>query len=45
LNWRAGQTRANNAIVPVPPTGDINAHVDQASGTVHLLIDVVGYFQ
>jgi hypothetical protein len=45
LNWRAGQTRANNAIVPLPPTGDINAHVDQASGTVHLLIDVTGYFQ
>ena len=45
LNWRPGQTRANNAIVPLPPTGDINAHVDQASGTVHLLIDVVGYFQ
>ena len=45
LNWRAGQTRANNAIVPLPPTGDINAHVDQVSGTVQLLIDVVGYFQ
>jgi hypothetical protein len=45
MNWRPGQTRANNAIVPLGPSGDIVAHVDQASGTVHLIIDVNGYFQ
>ena len=45
LNWKAGQTRANNAIVSLGPSGDIVVHVDQASGTVHLIIDVNGYFQ
>ena len=34
LNWRPGQTRANNAGVPLGP-----------SGTVHFIIDVNGYFQ
>ena len=45
MNWRAGQTRANNAIVSLPPSGDIVAHPDQASGTVHCIIDVYGYFE
>jgi hypothetical protein len=45
MNWRPGQTRANNAIVSLGPAGDIVAHVDQASGTVHFIIDVNGYFQ
>jgi hypothetical protein len=45
MNWRSGQTRANNAIVLLGPAGDIVAHVDQASGTVHFIIDVNGYFQ
>jgi hypothetical protein len=45
MNWRPGQTRANNAIVSLGPSGDIVAHVDQASGTVHFIIDVNGYFQ
>ena len=45
LNWRPGQTRANNAIGPLGPSGDLAVRVDQASGTVHLIIDVNGYFQ
>jgi len=45
LNWRPGQTRANNAIVTLGPSGDIVAHVDQGSGTVQFIIDVNGYFQ
>jgi DNA-binding beta-propeller fold protein YncE len=45
INWRPGQTRANNAVVSLGPSGDIVVHVDQASGTVHLIIDVNGYFQ
>jgi len=45
MNWRPGQTRANNAIIPLGPSGDILVHVDQASGSVHLIIDVNGYFQ
>ncbi len=45
MNWRPGQTRANNAIIPLGPAGDIVAHVDQGSGAVHFIIDVNGYFQ
>jgi hypothetical protein len=45
INWRAGQTRTNNAIIPLGPGGEIGVHVDQASGTVHLIIDVNGYMQ
>ncbi len=45
MNWRPGQTRANNAILSLGPAGDITTHVDQASGSVHLIIDVNGYFQ
>ena len=45
LNWKPGQTRANNAIVSLGSSGDMVVHVDQASGSVHLIIDVNGYFQ
>jgi hypothetical protein len=45
MNWRPGQTRANNAITPLGPSGDIDVHVDQGAGSVHLIIDVNGYFQ
>ena len=45
LNWRPGQTRANNAIIPLGPAGDVVVHVDQANGTVHFIIDVNGFFQ
>jgi hypothetical protein len=45
MNWRPGQTRANNAIIRLGPSGDIVVHVDQASGTVQFIIDVNGYFQ
>ncbi|HMF10495.1 MAG TPA: right-handed parallel beta-helix repeat-containing protein, partial [Thermoanaerobaculia bacterium] len=45
LNWSAGQTRANNAIIALGPSADLTVHPDQAAGTVHLIIDVNGYFQ
>jgi CSLREA domain-containing protein len=45
MNWRPGQTRANNAIIPLGPSGDVVIHVDQATGTVHFIIDVNGYFE
>jgi hypothetical protein len=45
MNWRPGQTRANNAIIPLGPGGDVVIHVDQATGTVHFIIDVNGYFE
>lgn len=45
LNYRPGQTRANNAIVSVGSTGAITVVCGQASGTTHFIIDVNGYFR
>jgi hypothetical protein len=46
INYRAGQVRANNAILLLGPSGDISVRVDQAgTSTVHLIIDVNGYFE
>jgi len=45
LNYRSGQTRANNAIVSLGAAGDMAVHCGQASGTVQVVIDVSGYFQ
>lgn len=44
LNYQAGQTRANNAIVPLDP-GSFRIRSVQPSGTVHVIIDVTGYFE
>lgn len=45
LNYRAGLTRANNAIVGLGGAGEIAVRVGQASGTVHVIVDVNGYFE
>ncbi len=47
LNFVAGRTRANNAIVPLGPTGEILVRCSMPSptATVHLVIDVNGYFR
>ncbi|MGH9367045.1 MAG: PQQ-dependent sugar dehydrogenase [Thermoanaerobaculia bacterium] len=45
INFRAGQTRANNAVLTLSPTGDISVRFDAASGGVHFLLDVNGYFE
>jgi hypothetical protein len=45
INFRAGQTRANNAIVPLSGTGTISVADGQGSGTTHFILDVNGYFQ
>jgi len=45
INYRPGQTRANNAIVTLGPAGDIVFACAQASGAVHLILDVTGYFE
>jgi hypothetical protein len=44
INYSGGQTRSNNAIVPLSATGELAAFVGAASGTVHLILDVNGYF-
>jgi hypothetical protein len=45
INYRAGQTRANNGFAPLGATGDLAVRCDQASGNVQVIIDVNGYFQ
>jgi hypothetical protein len=46
INFRAGQTRANNAIVPLGANGKISALSGQPGGNnVHFILDVNGYFQ
>lgn len=45
LNYRAGQTRANNAVVALGTNGRIGVHCDQATGSVALILDVAGYFE
>jgi IPT/TIG domain/Matrixin len=45
INYRASQTRANDAVIPLGAAGALAVHCDQPSGTVQFIIDVNGYFQ
>lgn len=48
INFAAGQTRANNMILPLAKDGSGSAAVQSfvvGDGTVHLVIDVNGYFE
>src|SRR5262249_54380811 len=45
INYRVGQTRANNAILAVGMGGAVAIHCDQAAGTVQVILDVNGYLQ
>jgi hypothetical protein len=49
LNFAAGQTRANNAVLPLAAdasgTAVFRADLAGGAGTAGLLVDVVGYFQ
>ncbi len=45
INYGAGQTRSNNAIVRLNDEGSLAAFASQVSGAVHLILDVNGYFQ
>jgi uncharacterized repeat protein (TIGR01451 family) len=45
INYSRGQTRANNGVIPLY-VGQIAAFAAQAGGTtVHLIVDVTGYFE
>jgi hypothetical protein len=44
INFRSGQTRANNAILPLSPAGSLDVFCG-GSGTVDLILDVYGYFR
>lgn len=44
VNYAAGQTRANQAIVALGSNGALVAVAHQAGGTTDLVVDVTGYF-
>lgn len=47
INWRAGQTKANNAIIPLSfdGRGQMTVQVNMPAGAVHVILDVNGYFR
>ncbi len=46
LSFNAGQTRANNTVLPLGASGQITVQAEiPGGGSVHLLIDVNGYFE
>jgi uncharacterized repeat protein (TIGR01451 family) len=45
INYGAGQTRGNNAVVSLSGDSGLAVKVGQASGTVHVILDVFGYFE
>jgi hypothetical protein len=47
VNFSAGPSRANNAVLPLGSDGSVLAQplLSSASGSMHLALDVVGYFQ
>ncbi|MFN2385474.1 MAG: PQQ-dependent sugar dehydrogenase, partial [Thermoanaerobaculia bacterium] len=45
INYRVAQTRANQAMVGLDVHTRFKVRCDQARGTVHLIVDVSGYFQ
>ena len=45
INFMAGQTRANNAVVKLGAGGSFSVLCGMPSGSTHLIVDVTGYFQ
>jgi hypothetical protein len=46
LNFRSGQTRANNAVISLDASGQLSVTCAMAAaGAANILLDVVGYFQ
>jgi len=45
VNYAAGQTRANNAVLGLGAGGELAVKTDQPGGPVHLIVDVNGYFE
>jgi hypothetical protein len=45
INYGGGQTRATFAVVPLSESGQMTVRCDQAAGSVHLILDVTGYFE
>jgi uncharacterized repeat protein (TIGR01451 family) len=45
LNYATGKTRAGNAVLKLNSLASATAHCSQAGGSVHVIIDVNGYFE
>jgi len=45
LNYVGGQTRGNNAVVALGIGAAVNVRSNQPTGSVHVILDVNGYFQ
>ncbi|MBK9063174.1 MAG: hypothetical protein IPL89_08265 [Acidobacteria bacterium] len=45
LSFGVGQTRAGSSIVGLGPDGSVDVVSTQAAGTVHVILDVSGYFK
>jgi uncharacterized repeat protein (TIGR01451 family) len=45
VNFSVGQTRANNAVALLNDLGELAVQSSLVAGTVHLILDVNGYFQ
>ncbi|MES1242402.1 MAG: PQQ-dependent sugar dehydrogenase [Acidobacteriota bacterium] len=45
LSFQAGQTRANNAFVELGASGGFSALAAMPSGSAHLVVDVVGWYE
>jgi hypothetical protein len=45
INYGAGQTRGNNAVVSLSGAGALSIRCTQASGSAQVILDVNGYFQ
>jgi hypothetical protein len=45
VNWSTGRTRANNAILRLGMSGSITVWCVMFSGSTHVVLDVVGYFE
>jgi hypothetical protein len=45
LNYAAGRTRANNAVIGLSAEGRLSVHCSQSSGSAHFIVDVNGYFK
>ena len=45
VNYSAAETRANNAITSLSALGQVAVRCSQATGSVHVIVDVNGYFE
>jgi len=45
VNYSSDETRANNAVVAVADDGRLSVHVEPFGSSVHVILDVNGYFE